>query len=157
MGASLYSNSITMDKEGLKLEIELLEGNSPCPSRQGSASHMPELLLVTPDHQLKVHLSKEISRVYPGSCIRHAADALEAYAILSHQSPDMVISELSLPYLSGYSLLKKLRSQSKPKQTPFIMLSSEPLHDMTDTKQCRFCPPFDSAALQELLTSMLPF
>jgi len=60
-----------------------------------------------------------------GAYVLKARSAAEAWAILSHCCPDVIISDISMPDEDGYSLVKRIRSaDSKCNNLPCIALSS---------------------------------
>lgn len=64
---------------------------------------------------------------YGYSDISEAKDGLEAWKILLEAKPsyDLVISDWSMPALSGIDLLKKIRADERLKKIPVIMITSE--------------------------------
>jgi two-component system, cell cycle response regulator len=50
-------------------------------------------------------------------------DGLSALDTIEKQNPDLVISELMIPKLDGFTLREKMRSSSEIKRKPFILLS----------------------------------
>ncbi|BFM48082.1 response regulator [Marinomonas sp. THO17] len=57
--------------------------------------------------------------------ILSAVNGLTAKLILQKQAVDIIISDLDMPHLDGFQLLSFVRSHSKLKDTPFIMMTSE--------------------------------
>jgi len=64
-----------------------------------------------------------------GYKILTASDGMDAIEKLSNLSEvenvDLVITDLNMPNLDGYSLIETLRQNEKHKDTPIIILSSE--------------------------------
>jgi two-component system, chemotaxis family, chemotaxis protein CheY len=56
-----------------------------------------------------------------------ACDGMDAIEKMSHLSEDvsLVITDLNMPNLDGYSLIGTLRQNERYRQTPIIILSSE--------------------------------
>jgi len=53
-------------------------------------------------------------------------DAIEKISNLSEtESVDLIITDLNMPNLDGYSLIETLRQNDKHRETPIIILSSE--------------------------------
>ena len=57
--------------------------------------------------------------------IKEASDGRQAYAALQTKHYDLVISDWHMPEMEGIELLKKVRSNERLKNTPFIMLTSD--------------------------------
>jgi light-regulated signal transduction histidine kinase (bacteriophytochrome) len=53
-----------------------------------------------------------------------AADGEEAFEKLIHHTPDLLLSDVMMPRLDGFSLLKKIRQHPSVKNTPVILLSA---------------------------------
>jgi len=54
-----------------------------------------------------------------------AKDGLQAMKILEEIKPDLIISDIMVPYLDGIQILKKIRSKEELKDIPVIMLTSK--------------------------------
>ena len=55
--------------------------------------------------------------------IDQAADGEEALAFMRKRTPDLVITDLSLPRLDGFELVKRIRGDRALKNVPVICLS----------------------------------
>ncbi len=53
-----------------------------------------------------------------------ASDGLKALEILEGTKPDLIISDIMIPYLDGIQILKKIKMNDKLKDIPVIMLTS---------------------------------
>jgi DNA-binding response OmpR family regulator len=62
-----------------------------------------------------------------GFVVQVAADGLEAQAIIQSNAvpPDIVISDLMLPYLDGYELLQLMKNRPTWARVPVIVLSGK--------------------------------
>jgi len=145
-----------MNEERLKLEIELLEKNSQSKPIQSSGLNMPmNVLLAIHSKGISSHLTAFIRSQYPQWDIRHANDALEAYALLQQRSADAMLCEFCMPYLSGFGLLNKLEKHATLNQMPVVMISSEPLEKIIDPKVSILSDPFNTKALNEALSGLM--
>jgi two-component system cell cycle sensor histidine kinase/response regulator CckA len=57
---------------------------------------------------------------YVGHSLREAVDGAEALALVSSERPDLVITDILMPTMDGYELVRRLRSASEIAQTPVI-------------------------------------
>src|SRR6266851_9955099 len=57
-----------------------------------------------------------------GCTVTYAADGEEALAMLSEATPDLVISDVTMPRVDGFELLRRVRSQATTKALPVILL-----------------------------------
>src|SRR2546423_5623618 len=60
-----------------------------------------------------------------------ASDAEQARQALANLSPDLIILDLMLPQRGGFELLQAIRSNSRHKDTPVLLLSNAYLPEMT--------------------------
>src|SRR5258708_20178187 len=58
-----------------------------------------------------------------GCTVVYAADGEEALAKLSEALPDLVISDVTMPRIDGFELLKRIRSQARTRAVPVILLT----------------------------------
>ncbi len=54
-----------------------------------------------------------------------ANDGLKALEILKTFKPDLIISDIMVPYMDGIQILKKVKANDKLKDIPVIMLTSK--------------------------------
>lgn len=54
-----------------------------------------------------------------------ACDGLKALKILETIKPDLIISDIMVPYMDGIQILKKIKASDKLKDIPVIMLTSK--------------------------------
>ena len=54
-----------------------------------------------------------------------AEDGLKAMEIMEQDKPDLIISDVMLPYMNGLQILQKVKSDDELKSIPFIILSSK--------------------------------
>jgi len=54
-----------------------------------------------------------------------ASDGLKAMEILETIKPDLIISDIMVPYMDGIQILKKIKTMDELKDIPVIMLTSK--------------------------------
>jgi DNA-binding response OmpR family regulator len=54
-----------------------------------------------------------------------AKDGLKAMQILEEMKPDLIISDIMVPYLDGLQILKEIKKKDELKDIPVIMLTSK--------------------------------
>src|SRR5713226_6072828 len=59
-----------------------------------------------------------------GCTVVYAADGEEALARLGEALPDLVISDVTMPRMDGFELLKRIRSQAATRALPVILLTA---------------------------------
>ena len=53
-----------------------------------------------------------------------AADGQDAYAILANQGFDLIVTDIQMPYMDGFTFTKKVKSDQKYQNIPVILLTS---------------------------------
>lgn len=120
---------------------------------------MPVRILIVDDSRttlavIKVHL---MSRSYE---FVTANNATEALSIAQKQAPDLIISDLAMPDVSGIELCKQIRMSLGLRKTPFILVTAQKedaiRREAFSAGVDGFLrKPIDSAQLQELVTRLL--
>lgn len=60
-----------------------------------------------------------------GFDVREAADGKDALGVLRDYKPDVVITDLNMPNMNGFELIRALRADPAHKFTPILMLTTE--------------------------------
>lgn len=145
-----------MDKEGLRLEIELLEGKTKgYAPEMNRAQASVNVLLAIHSKEVSTYITSFIKLTYPLWNLRHANDALEAYAQLENEPSDLLICEFCMPYLTGYGLMKKLNTCIELRQIPKVLISPEPLQKIIDEDMVLISDPFDPIELKSAFDKLL--
>ena len=89
-----------------------------------------------------------------------AISGLEALSVLKNMIPDLIISDIQMPKMNGFELLKEIRLIGFVKHTPIIMLSGK-----TESKERIKCyrmgaqdyltKPFNPEELKEVIKKNL--
>ena len=58
-----------------------------------------------------------------------ACDGMKAIEALEAEKPDLIISDIMVPYMDGLQILKKVKSMDNLKDIPVIMLTSKAQED----------------------------
>jgi len=58
-----------------------------------------------------------------------ACDGMKAMEALEAAKPDLIISDIMIPYMDGLQILKKIKSMDNLKDIPVIMLTSKAQED----------------------------
>lgn len=123
------------------------------------------LIMVVEDH---VALLRDMSFILEvaGFDVVSAADGVEALALMKRQTPDLVLSDIDMPNLNGYELLRQMRTDKKLTAVPCILMSGNDDYDHLMTAlelgAADYLPkPFDAYelidAIHMALTDTVPF
>ena len=93
----------------------------PKHTKQPEAINAPHVLLVDDNVDLRNYILGILSSNYRVSL---ANDGLEALDIITNDLPDIVLTDVMMPRLDGFGLIKKLRSDAATSRIPVIILSA---------------------------------
>lgn len=82
---------------------------------------MASILVIEDDSSLRDTLSIHLRSA--GYTVRVAADATEAIRAILAGVPDLILSDVTLPYMDGFELLEVLRRDETTRSTPVILLT----------------------------------
>lgn len=109
------------------------------------------LILVVEDH---APLLRDLSFLLQvaGFDVLSAADGVEALALMKRQIPDLVLSDIDMPNLNGYDLLRQMRADKRLAAVPCVFMSGrddyEHLMTALDLGAADYLPkPFDAYQL----------
>ncbi|OGA14774.1 MAG: hypothetical protein A3G25_08925 [Betaproteobacteria bacterium RIFCSPLOWO2_12_FULL_63_13] len=82
---------------------------------------MPRILVIDDDPTMRQLLRMHLGALHHS--VDLAADASEAIRSILVKTPDLIISDLNMPYMNGLELLHALRGDEITKNVPVIMLT----------------------------------
>lgn len=88
-------------------------------------------ILIVEDDPTSLHLLEEILYQF-GAKVHTAANGLEALRMLDYLQPDLLITDLSLPVMSGWELLERLRRDPRWRTLPAVALTAHTLPGLND-------------------------
>lgn len=120
------------------------------------------ILLVEDDYYLLEGL-KELLEIYEGPYqlkLLTATNGLEGLEMVKKYTPDLIISDIMMPQMDGFSFLAAVRQQPQWLHIPFIFLTAKgERHDILKGRQSGveeyITKPYDSDELMDLMTSQL--
>jgi len=87
----------------------------------------PSVLVVEDHHQMRAFIIKCLEAKYQILAVQNGEEALD---LLKKQKVDLILSDLMMPKMDGYQLLKQLKTDQQTKFIPTIMLTARA--DMED-------------------------
>lgn len=82
-------------------------------------------VLVVDDYKTMVRIIRNLLKQLGFDDIDDAADGEEAYQKMENRKYGLVISDWNMTPMTGYELLKQVRSTDGMSKTPFIMVTAE--------------------------------
>ena len=84
---------------------------------------MARILLAEDDKQIADMISFKLSN--SGHQVVRAQDGEQAVKLAGQQKPDLILLDAMMPGLSGFEVLRRLKSDSTLRSTPVIMVSAK--------------------------------
>jgi PAS domain S-box-containing protein len=176
---SLHGGTITAHSDGLgcgaRVEVELplaqplLEGLPPAPSEVLSAGPLQpveplerlRVLVVDDDSNTREMLS--IVMQAHGAAVRTASNAAEALRLVQEWSPQLLLSDISMPGEDGYSLIRRVRSLPEGRDAALPAVAITAMASAEDREealragfQAHVTKPLQFGTLLDLITTLLP-
>ncbi|MCU0882690.1 MAG: response regulator [Hyphomonadaceae bacterium] len=82
-------------------------------------------VLVVDDYQTMIRIIRNLLKQLGFNNVEEASDGKEALAKMKLQKFGLVISDWNMEPMTGYELLREVRSDEQLKGTPFIMVTAE--------------------------------
>ena len=82
-------------------------------------------ILIVDDYKTMLRIVRNLLKQLGFDNVDEATDGSEALAKLRHRGYGLVISDWNMEPMTGYQLLKEVRSDAKLSETPFIMVTAE--------------------------------
>jgi len=125
---------------------------------QASPTGGPRVLVIEDDTSLLRLLELRLS--VDGYTTRTAADGVAALQVLANWQPDVVVTDVMMPRLSGLSLCRALRGDQRTATLPVILLTARcfdnDMQEVVDLGGVTFMnKPFDAESLNAALLAAL--
>lgn len=82
-------------------------------------------ILVVDDYKTMIRIIRNLLKQLGFTDVDDAADGTEAFQKMQDRRYGLVISDWNMEPMTGYELLKRVRSESSLSKTPFIMVTAE--------------------------------
>lgn len=87
------------------------------------SDHMYTVLIAEDESDIRQLISFNLEHASMNSLL--AKDGVEAFEIAKEKGPDLIILDLMLPRMDGFTVFKELRLDSRTKDIPVIMLTAK--------------------------------
>jgi len=119
---------------------------------------MPRILLVEDNEMNRDMLSRRLQR--KGYSVLIAVDGEQGLATAYSEIPDLILMDISLPFIDGYEVTRRLKANPRTKQIPVIALTAHALLTDRDKAMKAGCndydtKPVDFTRLTEKIESLL--
>ena len=119
---------------------------------------MPRILLVEDNEMNRDMLSRRLQR--KGYSVLIAVDGEQGLATAYSEMPDLILMDISLPFIDGYEVTRRLKANPRTKHIPVIALTAHALLTDRDKALRAGCDdydtkPVDFARLTEKIETLL--
>jgi len=92
-----------------------------------SAARPPKILVVDDDPHTRRAIARLIGFDFPSAIVGDAGDAKTALRMIAEELWDLVLSDISMPDMSGLDALRDMRSRNE--RVPVVIMSGLPADD----------------------------
>jgi len=119
---------------------------------------MPKILVVD-DEDVFVKMTRKLLED-SGYEVITAGDGQEGLEKTKSENPDLIILDVMMPIMDGYTMLVEVRKDEKIKDTPIILCTSKAQKDYLEETQemeidAYFTKPYESPALLAKISELL--
>ena len=107
---------------------------------------MPKILLVEDNEMNRDMLSRRLER--KGMQVLIAVDGEQGVAMATAETPDLILMDMSLPILDGWSATRQLRSIPETKTIPIIALTAHAMSGDRDKCLAAGCDDYDTKPIE---------
>jgi len=111
------------DAQSIPDEAQAVDLLSPSMSlhRKRTSDRLPRILLADDNADMRAYMQRLLSEEYE---VETVADGESALEIARERLPDLIVSDIMMPGVDGFGLLRELRSDDALKRIPVILLSA---------------------------------
>jgi len=103
---------------------------------------MPRILLIEDNEMNRDMLSRRLQR--KGYSVLIAVDGEQGLATAYSEIPDLILMDISLPFIDGYEVTRRLKANPRTKQIPVIALTAHALLTDRDKAMRAGCNDYDT-------------
>jgi two-component system chemotaxis sensor kinase CheA len=118
----LGDGKIALVLDALELIQESIKGPPAVPARTTGTEDIKRILVVEDSVTSRALLQTILERV--GYLVQTAIDGMEALAMLKEHEFDMVVSDVDMPRMNGFTLTEKIRADMRISALPVVLVTS---------------------------------
>jgi len=103
---------------------------------------MPRILLVEDNEMNRDMLSRRLQR--KGYSVLIAVDGEQGLATAHSEMPDLILMDISLPFIDGYEVTRRLKANPRTRHIPVIALTAHALLTDRDKAMKAGCNDYDT-------------
>jgi len=165
LGIGLFVAHEIVHRHGGWFEVrsELAKGSTfafylPLSQRLGSVDDLRARVLLVDDDPEMLEATGQVLRDW-GYTVDEACDAQTALTLARNSKPDLMIIDLMMPVIDGWTLIRRLREENVAADVPLVVFSAD--RDVPDKARnvdadAALRKPFELEELQEVVERLLP-
>ena len=118
----LGDGKVALVLDALELIQESIKGSPLVPAHTSCGEDLRTILVVEDSVTSRTLLQTILERA--GYLVRTAVDGMEALAMLKEHEFDMVVSDVDMPRMSGFTLTEKIRADTRMSALPVVLVTS---------------------------------
>jgi two-component system, cell cycle response regulator DivK len=107
---------------------------------------MAKVLVVEDDEPIREMMVWRLTRA--GYQVATAADGLEAVDLAGRETPDLVVLDMSLPGIDGWTAARRLREAAVTRETPIIALTAHALAGEREKALMAGCDEYETKPVE---------
>ncbi|TFV72605.1 response regulator [Blastococcus sp. CT_GayMR19] len=111
----------TAPSEAARGEAASWEQDTSRPGEPAAGTRGADILVVDDNADMRAYLTRLLGRHW---AVRTTANGEEALAAVAERSPDIVLTDVMMPRIDGFELLRRLRAEDATVDIPVIMLTA---------------------------------
>ena len=101
-----------------------------------------KILIVEDQYIISLQLSHILKSLGPSISILTATNGIEGLAKVQETQPDLIISDLAMPRMDGYDMVKRIRAAQHDQQVPIIGISASDPADVRASAFQKLCDDY---------------
>lgn len=136
---SKFSFILKLESKSIGETAKTIFQEKPTTNDEITKSQKPEFqndILIVEDNELnRKLLSKLLQKKYPNMSLRYAVDGVDALEKFQFRKPDLIIMDLQMPIMDGYTATIEIRKLEKDlsKKTPIVALTAGAFYSVKDS------------------------
>lgn len=115
----------SVDRKVLQSPVCIYESEEVAKRKAGRSRTNYKVLIVDDDEEVREFLSAELGVTYKVVIAKNGAEGLQ---LALAQCPDLIVSDVVMPEMDGFTLLKKLKGNGNTSHIPVVLLTSKTEH-----------------------------
>lgn len=132
------------------LQLQPIQPVQPSGNTSSASEHLPVLLLVEDNAELRAFIEESLQQSYQ---VTSCTNGREGWEKATELIPDIIISDVMMPEMDGFTLCRQLKTDVRTSHIPVILLTAKAAHDhqitgLTNGADIYLTKPFSMQVLE---------